>query len=93
MILCEWLLWSKIFNAVLKPIADFQDKIGKGETELPAREMIADMLRIAGRDSEALPEYRQSLKVDPGRFNTLLHAGKWPNNLVCVKKPLDTIGC
>jgi tetratricopeptide (TPR) repeat protein len=62
--------------ALLKPIADMQDQIGKGETELPAREMIGDMLRIAGRNSEALSEYRQSLKTDPGRFNTLIHAGE-----------------
>jgi tetratricopeptide (TPR) repeat protein len=62
--------------AVLKPVADLQDKIGKGEVELPAREMIGDMLRIAGRPTEALAEYRQSLETDPGRFNMLLHAGK-----------------
>ena len=60
--------------AILKPAADLQDKIGKGETALPAREMIGDMLRIAGRPAEALAEYHKSLQTDPGRFNTLLHA-------------------
>jgi len=62
--------------ALLKPAADRQDKIGKGEVELPAREMIGDMLRLAGRPTEALSEYRKSLQTDPGRFNTLLHAGE-----------------
>jgi tetratricopeptide (TPR) repeat protein len=66
---------------VLKPVADLQDKIGKGEVELPAREMIGDMLRIAGRPAEALAEYRKSLQSDPGRFNTLLHAGEMAEQL------------
>jgi tetratricopeptide (TPR) repeat protein len=67
--------------AVLKPAADRQDKIGKGEVELPAREMIGDMLRLAGRPAEALSEYRKSLQTDPGRFNTLLHAGEMAEQL------------
>ena len=62
--------------AVLRPAADLQDETGKGEVALPAREMIGDMLRIAGRPAEALAEYRKSLLTDPGRFNTLLHAGE-----------------
>lgn len=61
---------------LLRPVADRQDKIGKGEVELPAREMLADMLRLAGHSAEALQEYRASLQTDPGRFNTLLHAGE-----------------
>ena len=67
--------------ALLKPAADRQDKIGKGEVELPAREMIGDMLRLAGRPAEALSEYRKSLQTDPGRFNTLLHAGEMAEQL------------
>jgi tetratricopeptide (TPR) repeat protein len=67
--------------AVLRPAADSQDKIGKGEVALPAREMIGDMLRIAGRPAEALSEYRESLQTDPGRFNTLLHAGEMAERL------------
>jgi tetratricopeptide (TPR) repeat protein len=62
--------------ALLRPAADLQDRTGKGETELPVREMIGDMLRLGGRNPEALAEYRISLKTDPGRFNTLLHAGE-----------------
>jgi tetratricopeptide (TPR) repeat protein len=66
---------------LLKPVADLQDKIGKGEVELPAREMIGDMLRLAGRPSEALSEYRISLQTDPGRLNTLVHAGEMAEQL------------
>jgi tetratricopeptide (TPR) repeat protein len=43
--------------------------------------MIGDMLRLAGRPSEALSEYRMSLKTDPGRFNTLVHAGEMAEQL------------
>jgi tetratricopeptide (TPR) repeat protein len=67
--------------ALLKPAAERQDRIGKGEVELPAREMIGDMLRLAGRPAEALSEYRKSLQTDPGRFNTLLDSGEMAEQL------------
>src|SRR5260370_39128395 len=38
---------------LLHAAADDQDKIGKGESELPAREMIADMLLELNRPQEA----------------------------------------
>jgi tetratricopeptide (TPR) repeat protein len=62
--------------ALLRPVAYLQDHVGKGETELPAREMMGDMLRLVGRLEDALREYRLSLLADPGRLNTLLHAGE-----------------
>jgi tetratricopeptide (TPR) repeat protein len=62
--------------AVLGPAADRQDRLGKNEVELPAREMLGDMLRLAGRPAEALEQYKVSLKTDPNRLNTLLHAGE-----------------
>jgi tetratricopeptide (TPR) repeat protein len=62
--------------AGLSPVADTQDRVGKGEVELPAREMLGDMLRLAGRPAEALTAYRASLRADPGRFETLLHAAE-----------------
>jgi tetratricopeptide (TPR) repeat protein len=67
--------------ALLRPIADRQDNIGKGELELPAREMMGDMLRLAGRSVDALHEYRLSLLADPGRLNTLLNAGEVAESL------------
>jgi tetratricopeptide (TPR) repeat protein len=52
-------------------VADKQDHKGKGEVELPAREMLADMLLMAGRPAEALTEYRLCLRTDPNRLNSL----------------------
>lgn len=59
----------------LRSIADNQDAFGKGEVELPAREMLADMLMELGRPGDALEEYEKSSKTDPNRFNTLYGAG------------------
>jgi len=67
-----------LHNAVrlMRPLADRQDKIGKGEVDLPVREMLADMLLIDGKNDEALKEYQASLTSDPNRFNGLLGAGQ-----------------
>jgi hypothetical protein len=62
--------------ALLRSLAERQAKVGKGEVEIPAREMLADMLLLSGRPAEALTEYRQTLFSDPNRFNALLGAGK-----------------
>jgi CubicO group peptidase (beta-lactamase class C family)/tetratricopeptide (TPR) repeat protein len=61
---------------LLRPIADRQDKVGKGELDLPVREMMAEMLLIDGKTDESLREYQASLKSDPNRFNGLLGAAK-----------------
>jgi hypothetical protein len=61
---------------LLRPIADRQDKVGKGELDPPVREMLAEMLLIDGKASEALKEYQASLASDPNRFNGLLGAAK-----------------
>jgi len=60
--------------ARLQMLAERQAKIGKGEVEIPAREMLADMLLLNGQPAEALTEYRRSLSTDPNRFNGLLGA-------------------
>jgi tetratricopeptide (TPR) repeat protein len=62
--------------AILRKTADVQDKIGKGETEMPAREMRADMLLDAKRYEAALQEYEVSLKTDPNRFSSLYGAAQ-----------------
>jgi len=62
--------------ALLRGVADQQDKTGKGETELPAREMLADMLLESHRPQEALTEYEVSLRTDPNRFNGLFGAAQ-----------------
>jgi len=59
---------------LLRETADLQTKVGKGEVELPAREMLAEILLLEGRSAEALQEYELSLRSDPNRFNALLGA-------------------
>jgi tetratricopeptide (TPR) repeat protein len=62
--------------SLLRPVADRQRQIGKGEVELPAREMLAEMLLLSHKNGEALHEYQLSLVSDPNRFNALRGAGK-----------------
>jgi tetratricopeptide (TPR) repeat protein len=57
---------------LLRPIAARQERIGKGEVELPAREMLLRM----GRPQEALAEYVRSLQADPNRFGGLYGAAR-----------------
>jgi hypothetical protein len=61
---------------LLRAVADNQDKVGKGETALPAREMLADMLLDLRRPQDALTEYEISLRTDPNRFNGLYGAAQ-----------------
>jgi len=60
----------------MRESADLQDKVGQGEVDIPAREMLADMLLEAKRPKEALIEYAQALKLSPNRFNGLYDAGQ-----------------
>ena len=61
---------------LLREVADNQDKVGKGESDMPAREMLADMLLDMKQPKEALAEYEISLKTDPNRFNGLYGAAQ-----------------
>ena len=61
---------------LLRSVADKQAKLGKRETELPAREMLAEMLLDMQRPQEALAEYETSLRTDPNRFNGLYGAAQ-----------------
>lgn len=79
----EMLAWSefaagKLPQALehLHESADLQDKVGQGEVDIPAREMLGDMLLESGRPQEALAEYQQALKLSPNRFNGLYNAGR-----------------
>ena len=56
--------------------ADLQDRVGQGEVDVPAREMLADILLELGRPGAALPEYELALKQSPNRFNGMFNAGR-----------------
>jgi tetratricopeptide (TPR) repeat protein len=60
----------------MRQVADLQDKVGKREVDIPAREMLADMLLMLNRPQDALAEYENALKIDPNRFNGLAGAAR-----------------
>jgi tetratricopeptide (TPR) repeat protein len=59
---------------LMRAAADRQDARGKGEVEIPAREMLADILLELERPRDALVEYERSMTIDPNRFNGLFGA-------------------
>jgi tetratricopeptide (TPR) repeat protein len=75
-----WLVFAEGKNdealSLLRSVADKQDAEGKGEVDLPAREMLGDMLFEMSRPREALAEYEKSLSTDPNRFNGLYGAAR-----------------
>jgi tetratricopeptide (TPR) repeat protein len=60
----------------LRDSADLQDKVGQGEVDIPAREMLADMFMELNMPRDALAEYRKSLQLSPNRLNGLYNAGR-----------------
>ncbi len=60
----------------MRSAADQQDKLGQMEVDIPAREMLGDLLLLEHRPEEALMEYRVALKLSPNRLNGLLSAGQ-----------------
>ncbi len=60
----------------MRSAADLQDKVGQGEVDIPAREMLADMLLEFGQPRQALAEYEVALKLSPNRLNGLYNAGR-----------------
>jgi len=60
----------------MRQVADTQDKVGKAEVDIPAREMLADMLLELNQPEKALAEYEKSMKIDPNRFNGLAGAAR-----------------
>jgi tetratricopeptide (TPR) repeat protein len=75
-----WILHAEGQNdkavAMLRTLADKNDKIGDEPGWIPAREMLADMLVEAGRPQQALVEYQIDLKLNPNRFNGLYGAAR-----------------
>jgi len=62
--------------AMLRAIADKNDKLGDEPESIPAREMLADLLFEAKRPQQALIEYQTDLKLSPNRFNGLYGAAR-----------------
>jgi tetratricopeptide (TPR) repeat protein len=60
----------------MRESADLQDKVGQGEVDIPAREMLGDILLDSGQPQQALIEYQQALQLSPNRFNGLYNAGR-----------------
>ncbi|MGB8888446.1 MAG: hypothetical protein WCC87_17085 [Candidatus Korobacteraceae bacterium] len=75
-----WLAFAEKQNDAalrqMREVADTQDKLGKAEVDIPAREMLADMLLELNQPQEALAEYEKSMKIDPNRFNELAGAAQ-----------------
>jgi len=59
----------------MRAAADLQDKVGQAEVDIPAREMLADMLLELHQPQQSLAEYEVSMKLSPNRFNGLFNAG------------------
>lgn len=62
--------------AAMRKAADRQDKLGQMEVDIPAREMLGDLLLLQHSPEQALVEYRIALKLSPNRLNGLLSAGQ-----------------
>ena len=60
----------------MREAADLQDKVGQAEVDIPAREMLGDMLLEFQHPQAALIEYERALELSPKRFNGLFEAGK-----------------
>src|SRR5271156_2198340 len=60
----------------MRKAADQQDKLGQNEVDIPAREMLGDLLLMEQKPEAALAEYRVALKLSPNRLNGLLGAGE-----------------
>jgi tetratricopeptide (TPR) repeat protein len=75
-----WLAFARGQSAdalkFMRESADLQDKVGQSEVDIPAREMLADILLEQGRPQEALTEYKRALTLSPNRFNGLFNAGQ-----------------
>ena len=48
----------------MRAAADLQDKVGQAEVDIPAREMLANMLLDMGRPKEALAEYAVAVRLE-----------------------------
>jgi len=61
---------------LLRPIAQKDHGLFATDGDVPAHEMIGDMLVDMNRAEEALAEYEAELKVSPNRFDSVYGAGR-----------------
>jgi tetratricopeptide (TPR) repeat protein len=61
--------------ALLRPLAEKDHGLFATDGDVPAHEMIGDMLMDMKRPEQALPEYEAELKVCPNRLNSVYGAG------------------
>lgn len=59
----------------MRAAADQQDKLGQREVDIPAREMLGDLLVLLHQPEQAMSEYQIALQLSPNRLNGLLSAG------------------
>jgi tetratricopeptide (TPR) repeat protein len=75
-----WVAWADGATALalerMRAAAELQDRVGQDEVDIPAREMLADLLLESGTPGEALAEYRVALAGSPDRLNGLYGAGR-----------------
>ena len=62
--------------ALLRPIAQKDHGLFATDGDIPAHEMMGDMLLDMNRPEVALPEYEAELRVSPNRFNSVYGAGR-----------------
>ena len=58
----------------LRAIAEEEESTGDEPEDIPAREMLADLLLETKHPDQALAEYETDLKFNPNRFNGLYGA-------------------
>ena len=75
--------------ASMRAAADQQDKLGQREVDIPAREMLGDLLVLEGQPVAALQEYHTALTLSPNRLNGLLSAGQAAEQ---ASRPEDALG-
>ena len=61
---------------LMRKAADRQYLTGQNEVDIPAREMLGDLLILEKRPQEAIVEYKIALMLSPNRLNGLLSAGE-----------------
>jgi tetratricopeptide (TPR) repeat protein len=62
--------------SLLRSVAEKNSGVYQASDQVPAQEMLADMLLEMNRAADALPEYQADLKTNPNRFDSLYGAAR-----------------